>query len=69
MAPPTLQFIQLKQRQRHSSSERGINISFLFHIENCTERGSEHRNLKKTDILFKIMNGFMNETRNLSTSV
>ena len=47
MAPPTLQLIQLKQTQRQSESPSlGMLISFLFHIENWTERGSEHKNLK-----------------------
>ena len=46
MAPPWLQLIQLKQTQRHSvSPSLGMLISFLFHIENCTDSGSEHRNL------------------------
>ena len=47
MAPPMLQLIQLKQRHLQSSSPLGIIISFLFHIENWTDRGSEHRNLAR----------------------
>merc|ERR1719342_453968 len=45
MAPPTLQLIQLKHTHLQSSLSLGMLISFLFHIENCTERGSEHKNL------------------------